>query len=119
MIETEEFLSHYGVPGMKWGVRRQNLSIAKNNVRQAKQLLKDAKTERKEVRKAAVKTVAKDAVVAAGAVAVVAILAKNKSKSMKTLRQASEFSKGSDWVNANLKKTVKDAAWATTKIRDL
>lgn len=115
--DVDDFLAHYGIPGMKWGVRRQNLRTASSNVKEAKQILKEAKGQQREARKAAAKTVAQDAVVIAGVALAIKVLSSGGKTPFNKLKTSS-FSAGADWVNKSLKST--DASnWATTKIKDL
>ena len=82
--EVEEFLAHYGVKGMKWGVRREQLRAANAQVTEAKAALKSAKEARSEGRKSVAVGAAKRAAVATavvgGAAAAAAILRKSGGK---------------------------------------
>lgn len=48
----EEVLAHYGVPGMKWGVRRSNKQLAKAAKKQAKKDKKEGKNASEDAKKA-------------------------------------------------------------------
>ena len=91
-IETEEFLAHFGVKGMKWGVRRANLressaavDKAKTEKQQAKKNLKAAKAVKRQDQKEMAKSVlGTAAVVTAGAVIAVGIIKASRNKKVKT-----------------------------------
>lgn len=52
MSDVEEFLSHYGKKGMKWGVRNRSVKQEERRAKQFKQYSEDAKTATN-IRKAA------------------------------------------------------------------
>lgn len=61
-LDYDSILEHYGIKGMKWGVRRSKKQIARDNARRAEEgkqvtLSKDAKAADKAARKAVKKGV--------------------------------------------------------------
>lgn len=42
MYQYPDYLMHYGIPGMKWGVRKQRVTSGKSNRRSAKNSMSDA-----------------------------------------------------------------------------
>lgn len=87
MDEVEEFLSHYGIPGMKWGVRK-----AKS------ERTPEEKANRSERNKKIVKISAVTAIAAGSAFAVYQ-LNKSGKKKVSTLNKAYDL----DEMNAKLK----------------
>ena len=50
MQNADASLTHYGIPGMKWGVRRATTSIG-NSIKKAKAKRAEAKNEKKSIKK--------------------------------------------------------------------
>lgn len=87
-VQTDDFLAHYGVKGMKWGVRRANLRESRDAVARAKQDKEDAKARlkaAKAVKRADQKEMAKSvlgtaATITAGVVIAAAVIKASRNK---------------------------------------
>lgn len=65
MYQYPDYLMHYGVPGMKWGVRKQRVTSGKTNRRSSKTSMSEA--DRKARRRRNIKIAAGVALAAYGA----------------------------------------------------
>ena len=106
---NEEYLSHYGVPGMKWGVRR-SLSKARANERYARKALKyDIKQAN--MTKKSEKIHADKDLGASNKAAKKA--AKYSKKSAKVLKKS--LKEGNEFVKAKLEKKAAKLEYKSTK----
>ena len=73
-MDAEEFLEHYGVKGMKWGVRKKNDSSSNSPKKRSK-----------------AKTAVKVGAVVVGTAAIATVIAKSGSKPASSMRSGPHF----------------------------